>query len=112
MTSFRFDLTSSVVAGVLLALPALPAQRTIFKLTGNAEGDHFGWSVRESGDVNRDGFPDFIVGAPFDDTAGNNAGSISIFSGKSGALLQTVYGTAPGDCFGFAVSSAGDVNRA
>ncbi len=111
MISNRILLTASAIAGVLLTLPDLQAQRAIFTLTGQTAGDHFGWSVREAGDVNVDGFPDFIVGAPFDDTAGTNAGSISIFSGKSGAVLQTVYGAEAGDCFGFAVSSAGDVNR-
>ncbi len=97
------------LAGLLTA-SGVGAQRMIFTLTGQADGDHFGWSVREAGDLDRDSFPDILVGAPFDDTAGANAGSVSIISGRTGIAIRTLYGSAAGDCFGYSASAAGDVN--
>jgi tetratricopeptide (TPR) repeat protein len=35
---------------------------------GTDEGDGFGWNVSYAGDVNNDGYPDIIVGAPYNDT--------------------------------------------
>ncbi|MBK6505131.1 MAG: FG-GAP repeat protein [Ignavibacteria bacterium] len=43
-------------------------------LTGIAAGDQFGWSVSGAGDVNGDGYDDVIVGAPYNDAGGSNAG--------------------------------------
>jgi hypothetical protein len=36
---------------------------------GSADNDGFGWNVSYAGDVNNDGYPDIIVGAPFNETA-------------------------------------------
>lgn len=72
-------------------------------------GDNFGYSVAGVGDVNGDGKPDFIVGAPNADAGGGNAGSAYVYSGATGALLYQKDGTA-GDNFGRSVSGVGDVN--
>ena len=54
--------------------------------------------------------PDFIVGAPGDDTNGIDAGNAQVVSGATGIVLRTWRGAAAGDTFGAAVSGAGDVN--
>jgi len=36
---------------------------------GSQAGDGFGWNVSYAGDLNSDGYDDFIVGAPFNDSA-------------------------------------------
>ncbi|TMQ57061.1 MAG: hypothetical protein E6K76_11550 [Candidatus Eisenbacteria bacterium] len=85
---------------------------TDLTLTGAAAFDRFGTSVSSAGDVNGDGYADVIVGAPFNDTGGAEAGRAYVYYGGPGAdavadLILT--GTAAGDNFGGRVSSAGDV---
>jgi len=81
-------------------------------LTGEASGDSFGHSVG-AGDVNGDGKSDLIVGAPYNDTGGVDAGRAYVFYGGSSpdAVADLTFtGAAAGDRFGFGVSSAGDMN--
>ncbi len=82
----------------------------LLRLDGDDAGDLFGRAVADAGDVNGDGVPDFVVGAPNDDDNGENAGSVSVYSGIGGVLLYRFDGDAAGDTFGFSVSGAGDVN--
>jgi hypothetical protein len=82
-------------------------------MTGAANDDLFGYSVAGAGDVNGDGFDDWIVGAPQNDTGGSNAGRAYVYFG--GAALNNaadviVTGAAASDQFGGGVSGAGDVN--
>ena len=74
-------------------------------------GDEFGRSVSGAGDVNGDGVPDLIVGAPRDDNNGDRSGSAKVFSGADGIVLFTFNGDSAGDDFGRSVSGAGDVNN-
>ena len=93
-----------------------------FIIQGDAAGDRAGASVSGAGDVNGDGFADLIVGAPFGDDGGTNAGEAYVVFGKAstprvvdltnlapgdGFIIQ---GGAPGDRAGVSVSGAGDVN--
>jgi len=77
---------------------------------GDAAGDHFGAAVGGAGDVDGDGTPDVIVGAPHTAAAGALAGAARVLSGSDGTVLYTFLGSAPGDEFGSAVSGVGDVN--
>jgi hypothetical protein len=74
------------------------------KLHGDDIGDRFGHSVGGAGDVDGDGYADFLVGAPEDDDTGANAGSVRLLSGRTGAPLRTWFGDAAGDQFGFDVA--------
>ena len=82
-------------------------------MTGEAALDYLGFSVSTAGDVNRDGYSDVIVGANGNDAGGTDAGRSYIYFGgvsmdNSADILMT--GEAAVDNFGFAVSTAGDIN--
>ena len=82
-------------------------------LRGQSSYDYFGYSVSGAGDFNQDGYDDVIVGAPYNDAAGSEAGRAYIYFG--GASMdatadRTFNGSASYDYFGYSVSGAGDVN--
>ena len=86
---------------------------TLLISTGEAAGDEFGVPIQSLGDVNDDGFDDFIVGAMLSDAPDTNAGSAYIFFGGPGLndtpdLILT--GEAEDDRFGRALGGAGDLN--
>ena len=83
---------------------------TIYTFTGEAAYDWFGYSVSGAGDVDDDGYADFIVGAGRNDAGGSNAGRAYVYSGRYGNLLYTFTGEAASDYFGNSVSGAGDVD--
>ncbi|MCA9772908.1 MAG: FG-GAP repeat protein [Myxococcales bacterium] len=83
---------------------------TLYTFDGQSGGDHFGAVVAGAGDVNNDGTPDVIVGAPFDDDGGNDAGSATVFSGADGSILYKFDGDAAGHELGYSVAGIGDVN--
>ncbi|HKF42036.1 MAG TPA: FG-GAP-like repeat-containing protein, partial [Thermoanaerobaculia bacterium] len=66
-------------------------------------GDQLGLGVEGAGDVNRDGVPDVIAGAP-------GAGKAYVYSGRDGRVLLTLTAESKDDNFGRHVSSAGDVD--
>jgi FG-GAP repeat protein/VCBS repeat protein len=74
----------------------------------------FGWSVARGGDLNHDGIPEIVVGAPYT-TLGKVSvqGRVYVFSGKDGALLYTLEDPQPlaGEVFGWRVTSVGDLNK-
>jgi len=79
---------------------------------GNAQFTSYGLSVAGLGDLNHDGYNDFAVGAPRDDVdKKTNSGSVSVYSGKDGALLFFNSGDLKNDEYGFAISGAGDINK-
>jgi hypothetical protein len=89
--------------------PPVWAQDIIYVYDGT-KGDQLGLSVSGAGDVNGDGYADFIVGAYGNDSAGDNAGRAYVYSGLTGYLLYIFDGEAAYDYFGYSVSGAGDVN--
>src|SRR5690606_25522400 len=59
----------------------------LFAKNGENKGDAFGTSVSNAGDVNLDGFPDLVTGAPtWDDPTlvGTSHGRLYVCSGKDG----------------------------
>ena len=80
--------------------------------TGAAAGDYFGAFLASAGDVNGDGYADVVVGAEYNDVAGEDAGIAYIYFG--GASMDstadiTLTGAAAGEVFGCSVAGA-DVN--
>ncbi len=82
--------------------------------TGEAPYDHAGRSVAMS-DLNGDGLDEVVVGAPYNDRSGFNAGSVYVFSGAPwgwmdlGDATAILTGEAPFDRAGFAYGG-GDYN--
>jgi FG-GAP repeat/K319L-like, PKD domain/PKD domain len=82
----------------------------LYAVSGQAQGDAFGRALAAAGDVDGDGLPDLVVGAPGADTGGTNAGRIRVLRGSDGLVLRTIDGGAGFDAFGSAVAGAGDVD--
>ena len=77
---------------------------------GDSSFDWYGYSVSGAGDVNQDGRPDLIVGAPRDDNNGAESGMARVFSGLDYSLLYQVDGFFTNEQSGYYVADAGDVN--
>lgn len=94
-----------------------------FQITGEVAGDNAGHAVALAGDVNGDGFDDFIIGANEASPNGPGSGAAYLVFGKAAGFgnnvnLSTLNGTngfqisgkSAGDGIGASVASAGDVN--
>jgi hypothetical protein len=84
---------------------------TLLRSYNGAAFDHFGTDVAGVGDVNGDGFPDFIIGAPLDDSVHADGGAAYLYSGRSGSHLRSFFGRNIFDEMGHAVAGAGDLNQ-
>jgi len=85
----------------------------LLEISEGQPGDHFGESVAVVGDVDRDGVPDFAIGAPRRAQPGaptELTGSAGIYSGADGHAIHRWRGDAVGDYFGSTVASLGDVD--
>jgi hypothetical protein len=76
----------------------------------------FGTSVNTGGDIDGDGYDEVIVGFPFLDNGGTDAGGAYFYWGSPEGISTTrpytlIVGNQAGAEFGYAVSSAGDVNN-
>lgn len=88
--------------------------------TGEAFATSYGYSVSSAGDVNHDGYDDFLVGAHLKNRNNSNdplnvaVGKAYLYAGGAGSLgaapFATFEGENAGDQFGYQVSAAGDVN--
>ena len=93
-----------------------------FSIQGDTAGDRAGRKLATAGDINGDGFDDLIIGAPYGDDGGINAGEAYVIFGKAsgfgtidlsnlapadGFIIQ---GDEAGDRAGSSVSTAGDIN--
>ncbi len=119
------DLVPDVVAGAYydstpqgsyagsVALFSGASGALIRKLTdpAGAANDRLGTAVAALPDVNGDGIPEVVAGAPQNDAAATDAGRVVVFSGADGAVLQrftdpAALGT---DLLGTALAAIGDL---
>lgn len=90
------------------------------KWVGESEGEQFGWSISRVGDVDGDGVPDALIGAPnaalteleaseSRERKVGSAGRAYVYSGKTGKLLHRWSGSDESH-FGYCVVALGDVD--
>jgi len=85
---------------------------------GEKREDQAGWDTQDAGDVDADGFDDFLIGAWQNDESGVDAGKVYVIKGRQGGWRGDIsladidhffVGAKPGEYAGFSVASAGDV---
>src|SRR5262245_12473725 len=111
--SSRSTLIRSLLAGLALCAATASAARGQIKLMtvfGDANTDNLGTDARVIGDVDGDGVPDFVAGAPGHDIGAQAFGEAIVFSGSDGSVLFRFYGTVVNDELGGRVGRAGDVD--
>jgi len=83
-------------------------------LQENVAGAQLGFAVSAAGDLNKDGYADAAVGAPYLYETEKDQGGLFVYYGSASGLQLTprwmVRGGLPGAKLGFSVSAAGDVN--
>jgi hypothetical protein len=103
---------AAFVVALWSAGSSLGAQTVHYDLSGVAADDQFGFAVASAGDVDADGFEDWIVGAPESPlTIGAQPGYAVLFSGVDGSVIRTLVGLQNGAGFGYAVAGIGDLNK-
>ena len=75
----------------------------IFHFDGQETGDHFGMAVIGGEDLTGDGYDDIVVGAPYDNTGGEDAGRVYLISGESHEIARIWTGQ-PGEQLGYTLS--------
>lgn len=77
----------------------------LLRIEGDEPELRLGSAISELGDVDGDGYPDFLVSAPANFSADD--GQVRIYSGQDGSIIQTFSGA---DRFGSQVAGLGDLN--
>ena len=97
-----------------LARPSLatsPKYQTLYAVDGEIHGDRFGAAIATLPDLDGDGQPELLVGAPNRQPVGmGTKGHVYVLSGASGAVLRTHDGWSKGDRLGHAVASLPDLD--
>ncbi|KAA3635100.1 MAG: VCBS repeat-containing protein, partial [Armatimonadetes bacterium] len=85
-------------------------QQVLYEIGGAQPEDQLGRVVSGAGDVNADGFSDFVLGGHLSDRGGRNAGLAEVYSGINGSILYTYTGST-GEGLGYVVSDVGDMDH-
>jgi hypothetical protein len=86
-------------------------QELLFEVSGDASYSGFGATIAPAGDVNADGYPDLLVGIPYEPNGRIVPGNVRIYSGKDGALLDSEFGSIDDEYFGAGVAGGFDMNQ-
>ena len=106
-TAYVFEGSTSPNPG-----PNTTADLTLTSSATSTADNEFGYAVANAGRWTGDGYDDLVVGAPYDNTTGSDAGRAEIFFGGANpdaVADRYVNGAASGDWLGFSVAGAGDV---
>lgn len=87
------------------------ANMTVLKTLTGITDAAFGTSVAGAGDVNKDGWPDIIVGSPDYNPLNLHSGRLDVFSGKDWSILYIFTGPESSAEFGRVVAGGGDFNN-
>ncbi|MFQ5692598.1 MAG: integrin alpha [Nitrospinota bacterium] len=102
--------TGAAQAGAALVFSGATASQ-ILRVDGQPADLGFGRAIALAGDLDGDGFSDFLVGAPFAVPGGlSDVGSAFLYSGATGGLLRRVDGLESSSWFGWSVAGPGDVD--
>ncbi len=106
-TAYVFEGSTSPSPG-----PNTTADLTLTSNAASTADNEFGYAVANAGRWTSDGYDDLVVGAPFDNTGGADAGRAEVFFGGASpdaTADRYVNGANSGDWLGFSVARAGDV---
>ncbi len=82
----------------------------LFSFSGTQHFDYCGAALAPLGDVNQDGYDDFIVGSFGERVSGTVRGAARVFSGRDFTILYHLKGSVDGGDLGLAVAGGGDLN--
>ena len=82
-------------------------------LEGETAGDEFGYAVATAGDVDNDGYDDFVIGAPGNDGSAFQAGRVYLFAGGASGIsfVDSWDGDLSGARFGASVAGGFDFDN-
>ncbi len=102
---------ATLTLGVLLLLSSVPlvAQEVIVQSEVGSTASQLGSSVSNAGDVDRDGFDDFVVGMPYASGSAPSGGEVRVISGRTGSVIHSNSG-ASNEHVGLTVAGDFDAN--
>ena len=83
----------------------------LYDVLGADRNDEYGTACAFLGDVNVDGWDDYVVGAAGANPAGPSSGLVQVLSGKDGALIGEMKGTTVFQRLGQALAYVGDWDK-
>ena len=99
----------------VLSSPTGPIPNPDWRVESDQENAGLGWSVATAGDVNKDGYAEVIVGAPWYRNGQTDRGAAFVYHGSASGLNSTFNWSSESNqensYFGYSVATAGDVNK-
>lgn len=99
--------TALALGAMLCPLSAQQDWVTWTTVDGVAPTDQFGTALTGLGDLNSDGYDDYAVSSPGSDSAAQNGGLVTIFSGQDDTVLAVLEGTSA-EQIGFSLAFLGE----